>query len=57
MTEVSGRALLGLLAFAKDGRLDDRDDEGMVVNDDAHETTCTSRGDAHHEFQCTWRER
>lgn len=30
---------------------------GVIVNDDARETACTSRGDAHHEFACTWRAR
>jgi len=30
---------------------------GVNVNDDARETACTSRGDDHHEFRCTWRAR
>jgi len=30
---------------------------GVIVNDDARETACTSRGDDRHEFQCTWRAR
>ena len=30
---------------------------GVVVNEDGRETACTSRGDAHHEFACTWRAR
>jgi hypothetical protein len=27
---------------------------GFRVSDDARETACTARGDAHHEFRCTW---
>ncbi|MBZ0118908.1 MAG: hypothetical protein K8H88_18060 [Sandaracinaceae bacterium] len=27
---------------------------GCHVNRDGRETTCTSRGDPHHEFACTW---
>ena len=30
---------------------------GVVVNKDARETACASRGAAHHEFACTWRRR
>jgi hypothetical protein len=30
---------------------------GVIVSDDGRETACTSRGDAYHEFQCTWRAR
>jgi hypothetical protein len=30
---------------------------GVIVNDDARETACTSRGAPHHEFACTWRAR
>ncbi len=30
---------------------------GVVVSEDARETACMSRGDAHHEFACTWRAR
>jgi hypothetical protein len=28
---------------------------GAEVNDDARETKCCSRGDAWHEFACTWK--
>ena len=30
---------------------------GVVVNEDGRETACMGRGDAFHEFQCTWRAR
>ncbi len=30
---------------------------GVIVSSDARETACASRGDAHHEFACTWRAR
>jgi hypothetical protein len=30
---------------------------GVAVARDARETACTSRGDAFHEFSCTWRRR
>lgn len=30
---------------------------GVIVSADARETACESRGDAHHEFACTWRAR
>ncbi|CAN5284580.1 hypothetical protein BH09MYX1_BH09MYX1_49460 [soil metagenome] len=33
------------------------DQIGVVVSDDARETTCMSRGAPHHEFACTWRSR
>lgn len=30
---------------------------GVVIGKDARETACASRGEAHHEFACTWRRR
>jgi len=30
---------------------------GVVVGKDARETACTTHGDPHHEFACTWRKR